>query len=59
MKLFYLDTETTGLHAIKNDIIQMGGIIEINRQVQTTFNFRCKPINWDASTKESIAVHGI
>lgn len=59
MKILYFDCETTGLHPVQNDIFQHGGIIEINGQIETTFNLRCKPFNWNNITKEAEAVHGI
>lgn len=50
-KLLYIDIETTGLDKVKNGIIQMSGIVEINGEVKERFNFNIKPFNedvWDA-----------
>lgn len=41
MKLLFLDTETTGLDPVKNGIIQISGIIEIDGVVKEEFDFRC------------------
>lgn len=45
-KLFFVDTETTGTDSIKNDIIQLGGLIEINGEVVEEIDFNCQPFNY-------------
>ncbi len=45
MKLCYLDTETTGLDANVNDIIQIAGIIEIDGQIEDKFEFLMRPFD--------------
>lgn len=45
MKILWLDTETSGLDPVKNDIIQIAGIIEIDGVVKEEFNFKCRPHN--------------
>jgi len=42
MKFIYIDTETTGLDPIKDDIIQLAGIVSVDG-VSEEFNFRIKP----------------
>lgn len=44
-KILYIDTETTGLVVGKNDIVQISGLIEIDKEVKEEFNFKLKPIN--------------
>jgi DNA polymerase-3 subunit epsilon len=58
LKFLWLDTETTGLDAKKNDIIQVAGIIETNDGGQE-FNLRMAPFSPDNITQEAIDVHGI
>ena len=45
-KLIYIDVETTGLSAKRNDIIQLAGIIEIDKEVVDYFNIRVQPHNY-------------
>lgn len=58
MKVLYLDTETTGLDAVKNDIIQIAGIVEINNEVKEEFNFTCQPFSYDNISQEALDIHG-
>lgn len=55
----YLDSETTGLDAQKNDIIQIACIPVINGIPGKPFNEYCQPINYSAVDQEAIAIHGI
>lgn len=58
-KVMWLDTETTGLSAYKNDVIQIGGLVEYDGIVVEEFKFECAP--WDPNTCEAraLAVHGM
>ena len=38
MRILYVDVETTGLVPGKNDIVQISGLIEINKEVKEEFN---------------------
>lgn len=59
IKLLYFDTETTGLDPIKNDIIQIAGIIEINNVVKEEFDFKTQPHSYENVSKEALEVNGI
>lgn len=48
MKLFFLDTETTGLLSWKHGVIQIAGVIEVNKKVQEVVNISCAPFATDA-----------
>lgn len=58
MKLLFLDTETTGVDPMKNGIIQIAGIIDINGQVVEEFNLRCKPFPGQLFTAEALRITG-
>lgn len=57
-KIFWLDTETTGLDPVKNDIVQIAGIIVENGNVLEKINIFCKPENLIAVQPEALAVQG-
>lgn len=58
-KLLWFDTESTGLNPVKNDIIQVSGIIVIDGKEMETFNFKCQPFSYENIDPEATAVHGI
>lgn len=58
-KICWIDVETTGLQNWKHDIIQIAGMIDINGQIVDTFNFNCKPFNWDDITPKALEVNGV
>jgi len=59
MKVLWFDTETTGLDSVKNDIIQIAGIVEINGEVKEEFNIKCQPFSYDNISSDALDVHGI
>lgn len=59
MKMLWLDTETTGLSCIKNDIVTIAGIIEIDGEVKEEFYFKCQPRNWETISEEALKINGI
>lgn len=59
MKILFLDTETTGLDAKDNDIIQLAGIVEIDGQIKEKFNFFVQPFNYNNVSPEALAIHNI
>jgi len=58
MKVLWFDTETTGLDPVKNDIVQIAGIIEIDGEVKKEFNFTCRPANPDNIEPEALETIG-
>lgn len=59
MKKFYFDTETTGLDPIKNDIIQLAAIIEIDGQECDRFVIEMQPFSYDNISQEALDTHGM
>lgn len=59
MKVFWLDTETTGLNSWKCDIIQLAGLIEIDGVVVEKLNYRIKPIDFNAIQPKALECNGI
>jgi len=59
MKIFYFDTETTGLDPVKNDIIQLAGIVEIDGKIKEKLNFFCQPFDYTNISPEALEVHKI
>ncbi len=47
MKVLWFDVETTGLNAVKNDIITIAGIIDIDHVTKEKFYFKVQPRDWD------------
>jgi len=54
MKIIYLDTETTGVDPVRNDLTQIAGIIEIDGKEKERFNLFVKPINMDNISPEAL-----
>ena len=59
MKILYLDTETTGLDPIKNDVIQIGAIVEINGVVKEEINLRCQPFDYSTIQQQALDTNKI
>lgn len=59
MKVLYFDTETTGLDPVKNDIIQLAGMVEIDGKIKEEFNFFCQPFSYENIAQEALNVHSI
>lgn len=59
MKVCYVDVETTGLSAYKNDIIQIAGIIAVDGIQRESFNFCCKPYDLTTVSDRALAVNGL
>lgn len=58
-KILWFDTETTGLDAQKNDIVQLACLIEIDGQVVQEKEFLMRPINGNAIAAEALAANGL
>ena len=59
IKFLWIDTETTGLDPVLNDIIQLSGILEIPRVRYEEFDFRVAPLNYDSITEDAMKCNGI
>ena len=59
IKFLWIDTETTGLDPVNNDIIQIAGIIEIPGIQATEFNFKVAPLNYLTIDQEALNVNKI
>ena len=57
MKTIYFDCETTGLNPIKNDIIQIAGIIEDEGKEIEKFNIKIQPTNWHNIDERALEVN--
>jgi len=56
-KVCYIDVETTGLNPVKNDIIQIAGIVEINGDVISEFEYKCAPVSPENVDARALAVN--
>jgi DNA polymerase-3 subunit epsilon len=59
MKQLWFDTETTGLDAVKNDIIQIAGEIIIDGEVVEEFNIRCQPTSYEHVHPKALECNGM
>jgi len=59
MKLLFFDCETSGLDPIKNDILTLAMIIEIDGEVKEEVYLEIQPFNWDTITDEALQVNGL
>ena len=56
----WLDSETTGLDSVKNDVVQLACIAVINGVEQPlTFNEYCQPTSWTHIDPGALAVNGL
>lgn len=56
----WLDVETTGLDAVRNDVIQLAAIAVVNGVRQTiTFNEYCQPFDWKTVDDGALRVNNI
>ena len=58
-KIFWLDTETTGVDAAENDIVQLACMIEIDGKIVREQEFRMRPMNGNAITAKALEVNGL
>ena len=56
-KIFYFDTETTGLDPKRHDIIQLAYIVEIDGKIVDENSFRLQPSNYDTIEKAALEVN--
>lgn len=58
-KILWLDSETTGVDAEKNDIVQLACMIEIDGKIVREQEFRMRPMNGNAITAKALEVNGL
>lgn len=58
MKILWIDTETTGLDPSVDEIIELAGILEIEKQIKECFIFRCRPSTPSIVEQEALSVQG-
>lgn len=56
--LLWVDVETTGLNSYRNGIIQLSGMIEIDKEIVEEFNFRVAPFPFDMIDQKALEVNG-
>jgi DNA polymerase-3 subunit epsilon len=59
MKILYLDLETTGLNPNENAIIELSGILEVNKEPQESFSIYMKPDSDQVVDNEALKAIGI
>lgn len=57
MKKVFIDVETTGLDPAKNGIVQISGLVEINRKKEDVFNYTVKPFTEDVIEQSALEVN--
>jgi DNA polymerase III subunit epsilon len=57
-KIFWLDVETTGTDSEKCAIVQLAGLIEIDKKIIDTFSFEIKPHDGALIIDEALKVSG-
>lgn len=58
-KILWVDTETTGTDPGKNGIIQLAGVLEINGQEISSFDYKIRPFADDVIEDTALAVNGL
>ena len=56
-KILWFDCETTGLNPVKNDIVQIAGIIEIDGEIKDEFNYTCQPFSFENIEQSALDVN--
>lgn len=59
MKILWVDVETTGLDSVKNGVIQLSCIVDIDGEVKETLDLHLKPFATDEISQDALAVTGI
>ena len=58
MKILWIDTETSGLNPVKNDILSIALIVEINGEVKDKLYLKIQPINPQNVSDEALSING-
>jgi len=56
-KIFWVDTETTGLNCNKHDIIQLSYLIDINGKIEEQGDFLCQPFNYENINHDALKIN--
>jgi len=59
MNLLFLDTETTGLDPITNDVIEIGFILECDGEIKKQASFKVQPHSYENISEEAMKVNNI
>lgn len=59
MNVLFIDTETTGMNRVDNDVIQLGGMFVRDGVVLETFDFKCQPVNWKKINPGALKINHI
>jgi len=58
-KIFWVDTETTGLNRVRNDILQLAYIVEINGEIKEKGELFCQPFDYSAIDNKALDVNNL
>ncbi len=58
-KIAYIDSETTGLDSLQNDILTLSIIIEIDGKIVNKLNVEMQPFNYQSITDEALKINGM
>lgn len=59
MKILWVDTETTGLDPMKNSLVQLSCIAEIDGKIEGSYNTYVRPFKGDIINKDALSVTGL
>lgn len=58
-KVLYIDCETTGLDPVRNGIVQLAALIEVDGELVAEQSWRIQPLYADEIDDKALAVHGM
>jgi len=58
-KLFWFDCETTGLDPVKNDILTLAGVIEVDGKLIKGIDLKIQPFSYENISQEALDVNGL
>ena len=58
-KLFWFDVETTGLDPVKNDILTLAGVFEIDGKIIKGISLKMQPFSYENISKEALEINGL
>jgi len=56
-KVFWFDTETTGLDCNRNDIIQLAYLVEMNGEIKEEGNLKCQPFCYNTIDAKALEIN--